>query len=385
LNELYEYIERIEPLRSDATAAAKERLDALTKPPGSLGALEGIAARVAGMTGQMPVVPGAKAIVVMAGDHGVCEEGVSAFPQAVTKQMVLNFLNGGAAVNVFAKHAGADVVCVDMGVAADVDHPALVVRKAGYGTANMTQGPAMTEAQARQAIAAGIELVRELSERGVRLLAVGEMGIGNTTSAAALACALLDLSPEEAVGRGTGVDDEGLSRKRDAVRRALATNALAANARRAAASDAIRSGSETVGPDAVRAFDALTKVGGFEIAGMTGVCLGAALCRIPLVIDGYISTAAALVATRLSPRVAPYLIASHLSEEPGHARLLEAIGLEPMLRLGMRLGEGTGAALCLRIVEAGVDVLGSMATFASAGVAGKLAPLETAAATESEG
>jgi nicotinate-nucleotide--dimethylbenzimidazole phosphoribosyltransferase len=214
----------------------------------------------------------------------------------------------------------------------------------------MTQGPAMTAGQAEEAVFAGFELVGQLVNRGYRLLAVGEMGIGNTTAAAALTSALLSVPPDISVGRGTGIDDAGLSRKQDAVRRAIEANR----------------------PDSSDTLDALAKLGGFEIAGMVGVCLGAAAHRLPLLIDGYISTAAALVASRLSPAAASYWFASHLSEEPGHAVALEAIGLTPMLTLGMRLGEGTGAALCMRIVEAGADVLGSMATFASAGVSGKL-------------
>ncbi|TLS51470.1 nicotinate-nucleotide--dimethylbenzimidazole phosphoribosyltransferase [Paenibacillus antri] len=347
----------IEPLREEAMAAARERLDSLTKPPGSLGALERLAERLSGIAGAMPPPLGKKVVVVMAGDHGVCEEGVSAFPQAVTEQMVLNFLRGGAAVNVFAKHAGADVVCVDMGVAATIDHPGLVASKIAPGTANMTKGPAMTREQALSALSAGVELVGRLAGDGVRLIAVGEMGIGNSTAAAAVTSALLGVPPEASVGRGTGVDDAGLARKRDAVARALAANGLAA-------------GAGASGPEG--ALETLAKVGGFELAGIAGVCLGAGVYRVPVVVDGYISTAAALVASRLSPHVASYLIASHRSEEPGHGVVLDALGLEPMLELGMRLGEGTGAALSLRIVEAAVDVLGSMATFASAGVSGKL-------------
>ena len=347
--------EGIEPLREEAMAAARERLDSLTKPPGSLGALERLAVRLSGMTGEMPPALGKKAVIVMAGDHGVCEEGVSAYPSAVTEQMVLNFLAGGAAVNVFAKHAGAGVVCVDMGVAATIEHPNLVAAKVAPGTANMTKGPAMTEEQALRAVSAGVELVGRLAGEGVGLIALGEMGIGNTTAAAALTSALLGVSPDVSVGRGTGIDDAGLARKRDAVARALAANAVEPGAR---------------GPAAALA--TLAKVGGFELAGMTGVCLGAGVYRVPVVIDGYISTVAALVASRMSPHAVSYWIASHRSEEPGHGVALEALGLAPMLELGMRLGEGTGAALSLRIVEAAADVLGSMATFASAGVSGKL-------------
>ncbi len=349
----------IEPLREAAMAAARERLDSLTKPPGSLGALERVAEKLAGITGEMPPALGEKAVVVMAGDHGVCEEGVSAFPQSVTEQMVLNFLSGGAAVNVFAKHAGARVVCVDMGVAATIEHPALIAEKVAPGTANMTKGPAMTEDEALRAVSAGVDLVGRLAGSGVRLIGIGEMGIGNSTAAAALTSALLGASPDASVGRGTGVDDAGLARKRDAVARALAANGIAAG---------VAAG--TGGP--ADALAVLAKVGGFELAGMAGVCLGAGVFRVPVVVDGYISTAAALVASRMSPHASSYWFASHRSEEPGHGVALEALGLAPMLELGMRLGEGTGAALSLRIVEAAADVLGSMATFASAGVSGKL-------------
>lgn len=355
---LEEIRRRIAPLDEAAMNAARSRMDELTKPPGSLGRLERLAERLCGITGEMPPRLGRKAVVVMAGDHGVCEEGVSAFPSAVTRQMVMGFLSGGAAVNVFAKHAGADVICVDMGVAEPIEHPELVVRRVGAGTANMTKGPAMTPGQTERALAAGIELAGELAAGGYGLLAVGEMGIGNTTAAAALACALLGAPPEAAVGRGTGIDDAGLARKRDAVERALAVNGFKAWA---------------AAPPA-RAFDALAALGGFELAGIAGLCLGGAIHRVPVLVDGFISTTAALAAARLGPQAAPYWIASHRSEEPGHTLVLEALGLEPMLELGMRLGEGTGAALCMRILEAGADALGSMATFASAGISSRLEP-----------
>lgn len=331
-------------------AKAEERLSRLTVPAGSLGQLGDLAVRISGMTGDMPPVLGRKAIVVMAGDHGVCEEGVSAYPAEVTKQMVLNFLQGGAAVNVFAKHAEAEVICVDMGVASDLSHPQLIVRKIGYGTRNMARGPAMTAEEAEQAVKAGIEIVGQLASEGFRMIAIGEMGIGNTTPAAAIACVLTGASPEETVGRGTGLSDEGLLRKREVVRRAIDANA----------------------PDAADAMDVLAKLGGYEIAGMAGLCLGAAIYRIPLVIDGFITSAAALIASRIAPDAASYWIASHRSEEPGHHIVLQALGLQPMLSLGMRVGEGTGAALCMKIIEAGMDTLGSMATFESAQVSGKM-------------
>jgi len=336
----------IQPLDATALERARERMESLTMPQGSLGRLGEIAVRMSGITGQMPPVTGKKAIVVMAGDHGVCAEGVSAYPSSVTPQMVMNFLNGGAAVNVFAKHAGADVICVDMGVASHLSHPSLWNYKFGFGTKNIACEPAMLREEAEQAVIAGIQVVKRLVDAGYRLLAVGEMGIGNTTPAAAMTCALTGASPDEAVGRGTGVDDQGLLRKRMVVRKAIAVN----------------------DPDGNNALDVLAKLGGYEIAGMAGVCLGAAMYRVPLIIDGYITSVAALAAARLNPVAASYWFASHRSAESGHSIVLQALGLEPILELGMRLGEGTGAALCMRIVEAGADVLGSMATFESAGV-----------------
>ncbi|MCD1262013.1 nicotinate-nucleotide--dimethylbenzimidazole phosphoribosyltransferase [Paenibacillus athensensis] len=336
----------IVPLDEEAMSAASAHLDQLTKPPGSLGKLEAIARQWAGITGQVLPEPGGKAVIVMAGDHGVCEEGVSAFPSEVTPQMVLNFLNGGAAVNVLARHVGAEVVCVDIGVNADLEHPGLVSRKVRKGTGNMARGAAMTMGEAEQAIAAGIELVDELAARGVRLLATGEMGIGNTTPSAALLCALTGLAPAQAVGRGTGIDDEGWLHKVAVVQQALEVNA----------------------PEADKPLEALAKVGGLEIAGLVGVILGAARNRCPVIIDGFISSAAALVASRISPLSTSYMLASHLSQEQGHARLLEAIGLSPMLHMDMRLGEGTGAVLAFTLVDAAGKIMREMATFASAGV-----------------
>jgi nicotinate-nucleotide--dimethylbenzimidazole phosphoribosyltransferase len=341
-------IGRIRPLDEEAMAKARDRLDRLTKPPGSLGRLEELAVRLAGMTGSFPL-PGRlarKAIVVMAGDHGVCEEGVSAFPQEVTPQMVRNFLAGGAAVNVLAGQAGADVVCVDMGMKADVRHERLRVCKVKNGTDNMTKGPAMSREEAVRSVEAGIAVAEELAQAGYGVLATGEMGIGNTTPSAAMLAVFAGADAEETVGRGTGVDDAGLARKRDAVRRAIAANR----------------------PDGGDALDVLAKVGGLEIAGLAGLAIGAAASGVPLVIDGFISTVAALAACRLAPGVKHYLIASHLSDEKGHRLALELIGLSPMLHLSMRLGEGTGAALAMPLIDAAKAVTERMATFESAGV-----------------
>ncbi|WP_409347084.1 nicotinate-nucleotide--dimethylbenzimidazole phosphoribosyltransferase [Paenibacillus sp. MBLB4367] len=343
-----EMIARIRPLDEQAMAEAAKHADQLTKPPGSLGRLEAVARQAAGITGEKIPALDRKAVIVMAGDHGVCEEGVSAFPAEVTGLMMMNFLNGGAAVNVFARHAGADVVCVDVGVNADVEHPQLVSKKVRRGTANMAQGPAMSREEALQAIQAGCDIVGGLADEGYRLFATGEMGIGNTTPSSAILSVLAGTDVAVAVGRGTGIDDKRWNHKQDVVRRAIAVNS----------------------PDASDPLDVLAKVGGLEIAGLVGVILGAAARRCPVVIDGFISTAAALVATRLAPQSAAYMIPSHLSNEQGHAAALEAIGLAPMIQLDMRLGEGTGAALCFLLVEAALKMMREMATFESAGIPG---------------
>lgn len=343
---LYQLAAEIGPLHQASIEAAGLHLDQLTKPPGSLGKLEEVARQLAGIAGETIPTLGKKAVIVMAGDHGVCEESVSAFPAEVTPQMVLNFLNGGAAVNVLARHAGADVVCVDIGVNADLDHPQLVSRKVRKGTRNMAREAAMTEAEALQAIQAGIDIVQELVADGYTLFATGEMGIGNTTASSALLSVLTGTDVGAAVGRGTGIDDAKLRHKQSVIERAIGLNR----------------------PDAGDPIDVLAKLGGLEIAGLTGVILGAALYRRPIVIDGFISSAAALVASRIAPQSAAYMLASHLSQETGHARLLQAIGLSPMLHMDMRLGEGTGAVLAFSLIEAAVKIMKEMASFASAGV-----------------
>ncbi len=349
---LAELIAQIAPLDEAAMAAARERQDQLTKPQGSLGRLETLSVQIAGITGNPRPVLRDKVITVMAGDHGVVAEGVSAFPQEVTPQMVMNFLHGGAAINALARHVGARVVVVDMGVAAELpDAPGLVNKKVALGTANMTQGPAMTRAQAEQALLAGAEVVLAELARGLDILATGDMGIGNTTPSAAIAAAMTGKDPAMIVGRGTGLDDAGVQRKIAVVRRALAVNQ----------------------PDAADALDVLSKVGGFEIAGLAGAMLAAAAHRKPVMVDGFISTAAALIAAGLAPQARPYLIASHHSQEQGHGVMLEWLGLRPLLDLDLRLGEGTGAALGVSLAEAACKILDEMATFAEAAVAGKIA------------
>lgn len=344
-------ISEIKPLDEAAMRSARARQDMLTKPQGSLGRLEELSIQLAGITGNAIPEIKDKVIITMAGDHGVVAEGVSAYPQEVTPQMVLNFLAGGAAVNVLARHVNARVVIVDMGVAADIPaNEGLLVKKVAYGTANMTKGPAMTREQAVESILSGAQVVEEEIARGLDIIGTGDMGIGNTTPSAAIASALTKKDPKEIAGRGTGVDDEGLNRKISAIERALDVNK----------------------PNANDGLDVLAKVGGFEIGGLVGVMLGAASQRKPVMIDGFISTAAAMIAVSLAPQCSDYLIAAHRSKENGHGIMLEWLGLKPLLDLDMRLGEGTGAALGISFAEAACKVLAEMATFGEAGVSEKV-------------
>lgn len=347
---LKQTIARIQDLDQKARAAATARQNTLTKPPGSLGRLEELSIQLAGVSGNpIPSIKD-KVIVTMAGDHGVVAEGVSAYPQEVTPQMVLNFLYGGAAINALAGHVGARIVVVDMGVAADMEpHPNLVVKKIAHGTANMAQGPAMTRQQAENALMAGIEIVTAEIEKGLDIVGTGDMGIGNTTPSAAIAAVLTGEAPAKIAGRGTGVDDDGLKRKIDAIESALAVNK----------------------PNPKDGLDILAKVGGFEIGGLVGVMLGAAAHRKAIMVDGFISTAAAMIAVAIAPKVKPYLIAAHRSQEYGHGLMLDWLGLKPLLDFELRLGEGTGAALGISIAEAACKVLAEMATFAEAGVSDK--------------
>jgi nicotinate-nucleotide--dimethylbenzimidazole phosphoribosyltransferase len=352
---------------------AQRHLDALTKPPGSLGRLEEIAVRLAALRGGAPSVD-RPVVFTFAADHGVVAEGVSAYPQVVTAQMVENFLAGGAAVNVLARHAGARVVVADLGVATPLSASAgLVSRRIGAGTASIARGPAMSRAQALDAIAAGADIAAAEIARGADLLALGEMGIGNTTAASALAAVFTGAAPAEVTGTGTGIEPERWRAKVAVVERALAVNGLggAADAHRRASEPGARAAAP--GPGALDCVDALTRVGGFEIAGLTGVALAGAAHRVPVIVDGFIAGAAALAAVRLVPAVRDHLIAAHRSAEPGHRRVLEALGLAPYLDLGLRLGEGTGAALCIGLARAAAAVLGEMATFKSAGVSDRTA------------
>ncbi len=329
---LAETIARVAPADADAGAAVQAALDAKTKPRGSLGRLEELACRLASARGTPAPGPICATVVVAAGDHGVARERVSAYPQEVTRQMLANFEAGGAAVCVLARAAGAELRVIDAGV--------------GGGTANLAEGPAMTREEALTQVDAGIALAEELAGTGVTVVALGEMGIGNTTSASALCAALLPAEAKRVCGRGTGLDDDGLARKVTVVERALDVNASRLD-------DEI---------------ETLAALGGFEIAFLVGVALGAAANRRVVVLDGFITAAAALVAVRLAPDARDAMIAAHLSPEPGHRLVLEELGLEPLLDLGLRLGEGSGAALALPLLHAATAIVEDMATFAAAGV-----------------
>jgi nicotinate-nucleotide--dimethylbenzimidazole phosphoribosyltransferase len=331
----------------EAAAATQRLLDGKTKPRRSLGRLEDLACKVASIHGNpRPPLP-TKAIVVMAGDHGVTEEGVSAYPPEVTWQMLLNFAHGGAAINVLARQAAARLVVVDMGThGPDQPISGVLSRRVAPGTRNFTRGPAMTIPQTVLAIEHGITIAQELARTGIDLIGIGEMGIGNTTAATALAAAFTGRAVAEITGRGTGIDDAAFVRKIAAVEKALKVNA----------------------PSGQPALQVVAALGGFEIAGLAGVVLGAAACRVPVLIDGFIASTAALCAARLAPRAAGYLIASHRSVEIGHKVVLEALDCEPLFEFSMRLGEGTGAALAMHMVDAALHVLHEMATFESAQV-----------------
>ncbi len=338
----------VPPLDEAAMAAARARLDQLTKPPGSLGRLEELAVRLAGMTGQPQPRFAQPAVVVLAADHGIAAEGVSAYPQAVTAQMVQNFLHGGAAINVLARAAGARVVVADLGVATSLAPSAdLVSRKIGLGTASFATGPAMTRDDAIASIRAGMEIIAEETVRGLDLLALGEMGIANTSAASAIIAVLTGHAVPDVTGRGTGIDDAVWAHKVAVIERALAFNQ----------------------PDSRDPVDVLAKVGGFEIGGLVGAMLAAAGRRIPIVLDGFISGAAALLAARLCPGAREFMIAGHCSAENGHRVALAELGLRPLLDLELRLGEGTGAVLALHLLTSATAILREMATFAEAGVA----------------
>ncbi|MBN2462831.1 MAG: nicotinate-nucleotide--dimethylbenzimidazole phosphoribosyltransferase [Dehalococcoidia bacterium] len=347
-------LKEIKPLDSSAMAAAQSRQNSLTKPHGSLGRLEELSIQIAGIKGEVTPKLEHKSIIIMAADHGVAAETISLYPQEVTRQMVLNFLKGGAAINVMAEQIGARVIIVDMGVKGGFQPlPGLLCKMIDFGTQNITQGPAMTRQQAIDAIEAGIQTVEAEMAKRVDIIGAGDMGIGNTTASSAIFAAISGKQPRKITGRGTGIGDKQLAHKIKVIERALSVNK----------------------PNPKDPIDILSKVGGFEIGGVVGVMLAGAAYRIPVVIDGFISGTAALIATGLSPQARDYLISAHLSAEAGHELLLQFLRLKPLLNLNMRLGEGTGAVLGISLAEAAVRTLSQMATFAQAGVS-EARPLE---------
>lgn len=348
---LADTLEAVRPLDASAMADARERQDRLTKPRGSLGVLEDISVQLAGLAGRCPPpMPEPAAVAVFAGDHGVHAQGVTPWPQEVTVQMVANFLAGGAVVNAAAAQVGAEVCVVDVGVAAALEPvPGLLPRKVRAGTDDMTDGPAMARDEALRALETGIEVARDLANAGNRMLLTGDMGIANTTAAAALIAVLTGADPAEVTGRGTGVDDATWTRKVEVVRRALALHQL----------------------DPADPVGVVAAVGGLEHAATAGFLLGAAALRVPVLLDGVTAAAAALVAQALAPNVTGTLVAGHLSVEPGARRALDRLGLRPLVDLDLRLGEGSGALLALPLVQVAVRVLRDVSSFDGAGVTDK--------------
>jgi nicotinate-nucleotide--dimethylbenzimidazole phosphoribosyltransferase len=363
IDETVDAIVSLGPLDAAAMAAARAHLDQLTKPPGSLGRLEDLAVRLAGISGQPRPPMAHRAIIVAAADHGVARRGVSAYPPEVTAQMVANFVGGGAAINALAAGADASLTVVDVGVAGAIpDVPAsprggrLIAARIRPGTGDMAEGPAMTRAEAIAAMEVGLAVVGELRSTGLDLVGIGDMGIGNTTAASAIVAVLTGAPPGDVTGRGTGIDEAARLRKVGVIQRALARNT----------------------PDPADPIGVLAAVGGLEIAALVGVILGAVAARVPVVLDGFITGAAALVAADISPPVAERVIAAHRSVEPGHAIVLARLGLRPLLDLDLRLGEGTGAALVMQLIDSTVRVRDEMATFSSAAISGPLAGADVA-------
>ena len=352
---LSEIVKGIQPVDPEWLEKARERTAQLVMPTRALGQLHEIAERLCAIGKTLQPSIKRKAILVMAGDHGVVNAGVSAYPQEVTGAMVQTFLAGGAGINAISRHVNAEVFVVDMGIISELDgqdlpgNDHLITHKIASGTADFTRGPAMTSQEAAQSISLGFEEASILYQTGVEILGTGDMGIGNTTPSAAIGEVLCAVGLDKMVGRGTGVDDEGLRRKREAVSRAIEVNK----------------------PVAENGLDVLAKVGGFEIGGIAGCVLAAAFHRRPVVIDGFISTAGALIANALCPTVTDFIFAGHCSEEAGHRYMLDYLKLEPILDLGMRLGEGTGGALSMSIMEGAVSIFKEVLTFAEAGVADK--------------
>lgn len=345
--DLSDILASIPGLDDSAMRKAEQRQSQLTKPAGSLGRLEGIAVQVAGITGRPIPLLGKKRVILCAADHGVSVEGVSAFPSAVTPMMVLNFLSGGAAINALARQAGAEVQVVDVGVASDLPkHPKLLSKKIAKGTRNLKEEEAMTAAECGKALELGLRLAAQAKKDKVSFVVLGEMGIGNTTSAAALMASLLPCAVEDVTGFGTGIDRAQWLHKCKVIRTAIQRHDLSPN----------------------RPLQALQRVGGLEIAALTGIVLGCAKARLPVVVDGFITSSAFLVAYRLEPKVRDFAFFSHRSEEPGHSKFYEMLDVEPLLEMRMRLGEGTGGALALNLLESALRAHAEMATFQGAKV-----------------
>ena len=344
IEKVREYAAGIKELDLRAQEKAQERLDSLVKPPGSLGQLEEIAIRLAGISGEVFYDAGKRCVIIMCADNGVVEEGVAAAPQAVTAAQTLNFAKGLTGVSVLAKRFGADLIVTDVGVNADLDHPFIQNKKIRKGTGNIAKGEAMTYDEAAQAILIGIEAAIDAVRHGYKLIGAGEMGIGNTTTSAAVLCALAGVPVAQATGKGAGLKDEAYNRKIEVIQTALAHNK----------------------PNPADPVDVLAKVGGFDLAAMAGVYIGAAFCRVPVVVDGFISMVAALAALRLAPLAKAYMFASHASFEQGFCYAAEAAGLTPCLQLQMRLGEGSGCPLMFAVIDAACAVLREMGTFAQA-------------------
>lgn len=346
MKEINKTVELIGALDNDIMEEAQKRLDNLLKPQGSLGKLESIAKRLAGISGELNYEVKGKSIMIMSGDNGVVEEKVSSFPQEVSLLVAETMASGISGVAVLAKHAGASLRVVDLGLAGDVKHEDIINRKIKRGTANMLKGPAMSREEVVKAIEIGIEETNKAIDAGVNLLGTGEVGIGNTTSSSAVLFALTEGDIDELVGRGAGLTDEGLANKKRVIKEAIEVNK----------------------PVAGDPIDVLAKVGGFDLAGLTGCYLAAAARRVPIVIDGFISGAAAVAAYKLAPAVRDYMFASHLTEEPGGKMIADILELEPMLTMNMRLGEGTGCALAFNIIEAATKIMNEMGSFADIGM-----------------
>lgn len=348
--DLKSILDRITNTNGAFAGQAQERLDNLTKPQGSLGRLEEFAKQLVAISENAMPELDKKVVFTFAGDHGVADEGVSAFPKEVTAQMVLNFVHGGAGINALARHSGADVVVVDIGVDHDFNDlkkDGFISRKIVSGTKNMRKGPAMTREEAEKCIEVGIELANEYAKKGYKIFGTGEMGIANTTPTSAIAAIITGRSLEDITGRGTGINDDVWKNKIQVIRDSIEANK----------------------PDPSDPIDVLSKVGGAEIGGIAGLIIGAAANKVPVVIDGFISTAGALIAYLIEPKTKDYMFAAHMSQEIGHKSILEKIGLRPILDLDLRLGEGTGAALAMLVIEAGLKIYKEMATFEEAAVA----------------